>query len=343
MTPKSSHRSACRKWKYASPNLVLATAKKSHWICQSCEPRPSTSSKDSTSSMPFALEIPRQSFVLVLQAMLLSILLLITLWTFWIACPKVVLAKTIPWWISTLMNPLRLTSSSSFVVRNYHFLWSSGLQFGYDFEGANAFPDTCTCEDDSSIIPREILNEATSSTRNFRKARKQLKRAFKNCRPKSCTCPNGDIETVTFMGCSEGGFPKCDSSRGKPQCTDGRKIKPLKAILAQINRKCVCDDGLAPKCKNGGQMLCPNGQTPDWSLAQLPQLFSQCSFDSRENWANSAWRNSQKWENWPIFKTNKHLNLQRPGQNQLWNQIKNWYAQSYLEIEFSRAFVFDRE
>lgn len=138
-------------------------------------------------------------------------------------------------------------------------------------------PDSCECEDGTSISPEEELQDAKAK-KNVKKARKQIKKKFKKCKPKSCTCPNGEVKPVTFFGCAKGGVPKCREEDEKPKlfCSDGSKVNPLKAVLSHLNGKCVCRDGKRPQCENGAELTCPNGELPDPSVSDVPKLFELC-------------------------------------------------------------------
>jgi hypothetical protein len=150
------------------------------------------------------------------------------------------------------------------------------------FSGDNALPDTCTCEDGETLDPSSLRpgndNESGESDET---PRRKLKKAFKECKPTKCQCPDGTEEIITFFGCAEGGIPSCQNDDSGPKkiklvCDDGTRINPLKALLAQMKGKCVCEDGKTPKCKNGDLPTCPSGQEPDMTLAQVPDLLSGC-------------------------------------------------------------------
>ena len=51
----------------------------------------------------------------------------------------------------------------------------------------------------------------------------------------------------------------------------------FKAALAQSNGKCVCEDQMAPKCKDGKNPTCPNGEEIDFSLDQVPDMLAHCT------------------------------------------------------------------
>jgi len=152
----------------------------------------------------------------------------------------------------------------------------------------NKLPQSCTCEDESTIEPNtiasEVLNGELPDRKDVKRIKRQLKKAFKRCKATSCTCPNGVTKPITIFGCKEGGFPKCPttgstSTEDKPvklKCTDGTLVKPLQAVLAQSKGKCVCKDGNIPSCLNGEALTCPNGDSPDLSIAEVPELFSDC-------------------------------------------------------------------
>merc|ERR1712172_20553 len=74
-------------------------------------------------------------------------------------------------------------------------------------------PESCTCEDDTNITPSaissEVLEGRVPSGETFRKVKRRLKKAFKRCKPISCSCPNGVTKAITIFGCKEGEFPKC--------------------------------------------------------------------------------------------------------------------------------------
>ena len=144
-------------------------------------------------------------------------------------------------------------------------------------------PDTCKCENGEEISPSELFNSTSDSSEGLftklRNVRRNLKKAFKNCKPTACTCPDGQEKIFTIFGCSQGGFPGCPGEtrrERKLQCPDGSKFNALKAFLAQNQGQCVCDDGKAPRCQNGDKPTCPNGELPDESLAKVPDLLSQC-------------------------------------------------------------------
>ena len=56
-------------------------------------------------------------------------------------------------------------------------------------------PESCTCEDGSDITPNEISSEVLEGRipngQNFRKVKRRLKKAFKRCKPTTCSCPSG--------------------------------------------------------------------------------------------------------------------------------------------------------
>ena len=62
--------------------------------------------------------------------------------------------------------------------------------------------------------------------------------------------------------------------------SNGDKVKPLKAALAQSKGQCVCEDGIAPRCDNDEEPTCPNGEALDLSLDLVPSVLSQCA----QNW-----------------------------------------------------------
>ena len=64
--------------------------------------------------------------------------------------------------------------------------------------------------------------------------------------------------------------------------SNGDKVKPLKAALAQSKGQCVCEDGIAPRCDNDEEPTCPNGEALDLSLDLVPSVLSQCA----QNWNN---------------------------------------------------------
>jgi len=153
--------------------------------------------------------------------------------------------------------------------------------------GDNKLPESCTCEDGSNMTPGTISSETLEgrvpNRQAFKKVKRRLKRAFKRCKPTSCSCPNGATKAITIFGCKEGGFPKCPTAglttterRSKLRCNDGTLVKPLKAVLAQSKGKCVCEDGKIPSCLDGEALKCPNGDSPDLSISQVPELFSDC-------------------------------------------------------------------
>lgn len=148
-------------------------------------------------------------------------------------------------------------------------------------------PDTCTCEDGTTITPNEdIFNNKEETNddgesgqiRKFIKdSRKKLKNIVKNCRPISCSCADGRTELITAFGCLKGGIPRCENEENsKLFCKGGKRVEALKAVLNQSKGKCVCEDGVAPKCENGEEPKCPDGSLPDLALAQVPDLLSQC-------------------------------------------------------------------
>lgn len=95
-------------------------------------------------------------------------------------------------------------------------------------------PTECACEDGSTMNPTELLeNEVgqANTIRKIRKARKNVKKAFKTCRPTSCTCENGEENVITMFGCSNGGVPKCENGKKKLFCSGGEKINPLKVLI----------------------------------------------------------------------------------------------------------------
>lgn len=47
--------------------------------------------------------------------------------------------------------------------------------------------------------------------------------------------------------------------------------------MAQSNGKCVCEDQMAPKCKDGKNPTCPNGEEIDFSLDQVPDMLAHCT------------------------------------------------------------------
>ena len=59
--------------------------------------------------------------------------------------------------------------------------------------------------------------------------------------------------------------------------SNGDKVKPLKAALAQSKGQCVCEDGIAPRCDNDEEPTCPNGEALDLSLDLVPSVLSQCA------------------------------------------------------------------
>ena len=92
-------------------------------------------------------------------------------------------------------------------------------------------PTECACEDGSTMNPTELLeNEIgqANTIKKIRKARKNVKKVFKTCRPMSCTCANGDENVITMFGCSNGGVPKCENGKKKLFCSGGEKVNPLK-------------------------------------------------------------------------------------------------------------------
>jgi len=148
-------------------------------------------------------------------------------------------------------------------------------------------PESCTCEDGSNITPSTVTSETLDgrapNRETFKKVKRRLKKAFKRCKPTSCSCPDGVTKPITIFGCKEGGFPKCPTTglttterRSKLRCTDGSPLNPLKAVLAQSKGKCVCEDGKIPSCLDGKALKCPKGELPDLSIAQVPELFSDC-------------------------------------------------------------------
>ena len=64
--------------------------------------------------------------------------------------------------------------------------------------------------------------------------------------------------------------------------SNGDKVKPLKAALAQSKGQCVCEDGIAPRCDNDEEPTCPNGEALDLNLDLVPSVLSQCA----QNWKN---------------------------------------------------------
>ena len=75
-----------------------------------------------------------------------------------------------------------------------------------------------TCENGSTMNPKELIEEnedASGIVTKIRKVRKNLKRAFKQCKPLSCSCPNGENVPLTMFGCEQGGLPKCPEGSGK--------------------------------------------------------------------------------------------------------------------------------
>ena len=51
----------------------------------------------------------------------------------------------------------------------------------------------------------------------------------------------------------------------------------MKAALARTKGKCVCEDGIAPKCGDGEEPTCPNGDALDFSLDQVSTVLNQCT------------------------------------------------------------------
>ena len=85
------------------------------------------------------------------------------------------------------------------------------------FSGENQLPEECSCENGSTMNPKELIEENNDGIiTKIRKARKNLKRAFKQCKPLSCSCPNnGENVPLTMFGCKQGGLPKCPQGSGK--------------------------------------------------------------------------------------------------------------------------------
>ena len=83
--------------------------------------------------------------------------------------------------------------------------------------GENQLPEECSCENGSTMNPKliEENEEASGIVTKIRKVRKNLKRAFKQCKPLSCSCPNGENVPLTMFGCEQGGLPKCPEGSGK--------------------------------------------------------------------------------------------------------------------------------
>ena len=84
--------------------------------------------------------------------------------------------------------------------------------------GENQLPEECSCENGSTMNPKELIEEnedASGIVTKIRKVRKNLKRAFKQCKPLSCSCPNGENVPLTMFGCEQGGLPKCPEGSGK--------------------------------------------------------------------------------------------------------------------------------
>jgi hypothetical protein len=87
----------------------------------------------------------------------------------------------------------------------------------------------------------------------------------KECKPKSCTCPDDDEEgstvPITLFGCAQGGMPEC-GDKGELVCENNETTIGLMSVFrAQMRDECVCGaDARAPLCQaDSSQPLCPDG------------------------------------------------------------------------------------
>jgi hypothetical protein len=63
-----------------------------------------------------------------------------------------------------------------------------------------------------------------------------------------CKCKNeSDFKPVTTFGCPEGGMADCPNGDLLFVCEDGKKIGHLEVIKARMGKKCICEDGKAPR------------------------------------------------------------------------------------------------
>ena len=82
------------------------------------------------------------------------------------------------------------------------------------------------------------------------------------------------------MGCKNGGFPFCPRSNNN-FCKDGTNVNRKLFIENKLagSKKCICDDGIMPKCKDTNDYIkCPDGSYVDWNIGG-PQDFVHCRLE----------------------------------------------------------------